>query len=473
MARAAGSLRAPRFHHLVIVSSRLPSTPSLNGGSARLRLIRDTLVEGLSCVHRSSAGEWIGCPVGEGPLPEPGLCSVPLDKDELAGFSGHASRHVLWPVLHGLEPDGAGAPDDWASYLAANQRFAELILDRLRPGDRVWVHDYQLMFLPRLLRCRKPDARVAFFLHTPFPLLDHLDELPQAAALMDGVLGADVVGFNTREHLERFAAAASSLLARRVDLVSGTGIVHDLGRQVGLHASPMSVDLAALATRATGHAVTQRAADLRAGGRPVFLGVDRIDLTAGLPQRLEAFGRMLEMRPDLRGRARLVQVALPPGDAPQSEELRCLVENTVSDLNARFSTDSWKPVEYICGDLDELELSALYRAADVMLVTPVVDGTSLVAKEFIASRTDGDGVLVLGEQAGAAGELATALRVDPRDIGGLVRTYLRAAEMPGPERRVRMRRLRDRLRAHDIHRWAHECLHELDSAVRINRPRLL
>jgi trehalose-6-phosphate synthase len=232
----------------------------------------------------------------------------------------------------------------------------------------------------------------------------------------------------------------------------------------------MSVDVGAFAARAAGRRIPTRVSSLRAAGTPLFLGVDRLDPTKGIPERLEAFGRLLDERPELRGRARLLQLSVPSReDVPAYRALRARVDRIAAELNARFGTHEWQPVEHVFGSVDPVELCALYRAADVMLVTPLCDGMNLVAKEFVASRTDLKGVLVLSDRAGAAAELTTALLVNPQDPGSLLGAFLASLEMTPAEQRVRMRRLRARVLAHDVRRWADECLHHLDVAVRMAR----
>jgi trehalose 6-phosphate synthase/phosphatase len=339
-----------------------------------------------------------------------------------------------------------------------NERFADAVARRVRPGDRVWVHDYHLMLVPRLVRARCPGARIGFFLHTPVPDAAALAAVPQRAALLDGLLGADVVGFHTPAYADRFVDGVRSVLGR----AARDGAVDGGGHPVHVGAFPMGIDAGAFAARASDPRVGAEVARLRAGGGPLLVGVDRLDYTKGIPQRLEAFARLLELRPELRGRARLLQVAVPSRESvPAYRALRAAVESLVASINARFGGDGWTPVEYLYGSVDAVRLSALHRAADVMLVTPLRDGMNLVAKEFVASRTDDDGVLVLSRHAGAAAELRAALLVDPADVEGLARSYDAALTMSAPERRVRMRRLRASVGAHDVFRWAGEFLDAL------------
>jgi trehalose 6-phosphate synthase/phosphatase len=470
----------PRAGRVLIVSNRLPVTVDLDGARVGLRPSNGGLATGLRRYHEGSSSTWIGwsglsTEASGGMQREIQACladvdavGVSLREVEVAGFYRRFANSVLWPLLHNEPLWEQAEATDWAVYQAVNTRFADAISRVLQPGDRVWIHDYHLMLVPRLLRARHPDVRnvrIGFFLHTPFPEVRGLASLPQGVALLDGVLGADAIGLHTRAYAERLAEAVRTILGRRVALAAGTGTADDAGRAVLVHANPMGIDVTAFTARAADPRVPPRVAALRAAGCPLFVGVDRLDPTKGIPQRLEAFGRLLELRPHLRGRARLLQLAVPSRtDVPVYRSLRARVEEIVRCLNARFGIAGWTPIEYVYDSVDDIELAALYRAADVMLVTPLCDGMNLVAKEFVASRTDQDGVLVLSEHAGAAAELRSALLVDPGDVDQLARAYAAALDMSPAERRVRMRRLQTCVRAHDVRRWADACLHYLDAA---------
>ena len=458
---------------LIVVSNRLPVTVRWQGMEPVLVPSSGGLATGLRGVHERGGTRWVGwAGVAAGPTAEADrlvarrlaardAVGVPLSAAEITGFYDRYANGVLWPVLHDRTDVAPPAPADLEHYRAVNERFADVIARELRPGDRVWIHDYHLMLLPRLLRERCPGARIGFFLHTPFPAPATLAAVPEHAALLDGLLGADVVGLHTGAYVARFLAAATTLLGR-----SGTSReVADGARRVRVHASAMSIDVAAFEARAGAADVAARVAALRAPAGPLFVGVDRLDYTKGIPERLRAFARLLERRPELRGHARLLQLAVPSREeVPAYQALRAEVRGLVGQINRRFGDGGWTPVEYVYGSVDAIDLAALYRSADVMLVTPLRDGMNLVAKEFVASRTDLDGVLVLSEQAGAAGELRAALLVDPTDVDGLATAYETALDLSPTERRVRMRRLRQVVRRHDVHQWARECLLSLGGA---------
>jgi trehalose 6-phosphate synthase/phosphatase len=385
---------------------------------------------------------------------------VPLAATEVAGFYQRYANGVLWPALHDERQHPLPEPADWAMYQTVNERFADTVAAHMRPGDEVWIHDYHLMLVPRLLRDRCPDARIGFFLHTPFPSLESLVTVPQRAALLDGLLGADVVGFHTRAYAARFVDAVRAVLGHR----GYANDVEDGERRVHVRACPMGIDFATFDARAADPRVASHVERLRREGGSLLVGVDRLDYTKGIPERLDAFERLLARSPELCGRVRLFQLAVPSREkVPAYRALRARVESLVARINARFGTPTWTPVEYVYGSVDALTLSAIYRAADVMLVTPLRDGMNLVAKEFVASRPDGDGVLVLSERAGAAAELRAALLVDPTDTDGLARAYETALALPAAERRVRMRRMRACVQRHDVFQWARECLLALGS----------
>ncbi len=477
--RAGHPLPTARPHRILIVSNRLPVTVQRNDDTVRLFPSNGGLASGLRGIHSKASGLWIGwsgAPTGlphsaqhkvDACLAEIGACAVPVNDAEVEGYYRRVANGVLWPLLHDEKPD-ASIP--WGMYRRVNARFADVVLRHWRPGDLIWVHDYHLMLLPRMLRKRQPDALVGFFLHTPFPGVEALAALEDAPALIDGVLGANAIGFQTQADVEHFGEAVRSLSGRHVRMTSGTGVTEDSGRPVDLYFSPMSVDVAGCAVRAANPLVLPRVAALRELGLPLFVAVDRLDTTKGIPERLEAFGRLLDLRPELRGCARLFQLVVPSREEiPAYRALRARIEEMVASLNARYGTAAWKPVESVYGSVDELELAALYRAADVMLVTPLRDGMNLVAKEFVASRVDKQGVLVLSKYAGAAAELKAALLVDPGDVEALASACMTALDMTLAEQRVRMRRLQTSLRAHDVRHWAGRCLYQLNATARETR----
>ncbi len=378
--------------------------------------------------------------------------AVPLSAEQVTRYYEGYSNGVLWPLFHYLLDQIPLHVSDWDAYVEANERFADVVAAQYRPGDLIWVHDYQLLLVPGLLRRRLPDARIGFFLHIPFPSEELFRTLPARARLLEGLLGADLIGFHTPAYLRHFATSLTDILGLTVDIDR----VQLPGREVRLGVFPDG-DRLRRPSSSSRTIPRSRPRPRRSGAMAsvrILVGVDRLDYTKGIPRRLLAYERMLQTHPELRERVRLVQVAVPSRTGVEAyQEFRTLVDGLVGRINGTFGTPRWAPVHYIFRGLSPADLVALYRAADVMLVTPLRDGMNLVAKEFLASRTDGDGVLVLSEFAGASWELPEALQVNPYDSDGTADVFYRALTMESEERRARLAPLRTRVETFDVHRW--------------------
>jgi trehalose 6-phosphate synthase/phosphatase len=451
---------------LLIVSNRLPVT--LSSGDAGPSLVPSSggLATGLWTPHEQGDGLWIGWP---GPLADLSpadaarvqdelgarrLVPIDLSAEEVKRYYEDYSNGVLWPLFHYLAAQIPLETHDFTEYAAVNEKFADVVAGQWRRGDVVWVHDYQLLMLPGLLRRRLPDARIGFFLHIPFPSSEVFRALPNRERILAGMLGADLVGFHTAAYARHF----QSSVLRALGVASSVDRLRFEGREVRIGVFPMGIDAAGFAATAAQPSVLEEASALRGdGGTRLLLGVDRLDYTKGIPRRLLAYEKLLRDRPELRGHVRFVQVAVPSRqDVGAYQEFRRQADELIGRIHGEFATPSWVPVHWIHRGLSREEVVALYRAADVMLVTPLRDGMNLVAKEFVASRADEDGVLVLSEFAGAASELAGALSVNPYDVEATADALLRALSMPRAERRERMRTLRSRVQRYDVHRWVRE-----------------
>lgn len=460
---------------LLIVSHRLPVT--LRRGGADLVVVPSAggVATGLAGPHEASDGLWFGYPGELGGLVEPEradveaelarrrLVPVPLEAARHRAYYEGFSNQILWPLFHYLLERVPLNTYDWDDYCAVNARFADSVAAHYRPGDRIWVHDYQLLLLPGLLRQRLPDARIGFFLHIPFPSSEVFRTLPWRNRLLEGLLGADLVGFHSYPYLQHFTHALLDVLG----LESEVDRVRLPTHTVRLGVFPMGVDARHLDRLSCERGVMRRVAGIRheAIGRRILLGIDRLDYTKGILRRLLAFERLLEESPEQRGRLRLIQVAVPSREEiPDYQAHRGEVEAMVGRINGTYGSVDAAPIHYLHQSLSPQELVALYRAAHVMLVTPMRDGMNLVAKEFVAARSDDEGVLVLSEFAGAASELGEAVAVNPYDIEGLVAVLRQALEMPLSERRARMRALRRRVQAFDVHHWAETFLRALAAA---------
>lgn len=446
-------------------------TTTVEDGRPVVRRSVGGLATGLRTPHERSGGLWIGWPGSMSGLDAEGerdvlrqladLRTVPiaLTPREVEVFYEEISNAVLWPLCHERVDMLPLRVTGWEEYEAVNSRFADIVADHWRPGDLVWVHDYQLLRVPALLRQRIPEARIGFFLHVPFPSPETFLTLSRRKWLVEGMLGADLIGVHTRRHRGHLTAALRRLFG--VEMAADETVEYQ-GRRVRLGIFPMGVDAAAIAERATAREVNVQTLEFKTAGHRLFVGIDRLDYSKGIPRRLLALEQLLLAHPDWRERVRLVQVAVPSrGGVSAYRRFREEVDRMVGRINGAFATPTWTPVHYLYRSVPEATLLALYRAADVMLVTPVRDGMNLVAKEFAASRTDEEGVLVLSEFAGAADELVDAVIVNPYDVDGMAAAMHTALTMPGHERRTRMRALRRQVLANDVHQWVASYLETL------------
>ena len=468
---------------LMIVSNRLPVSARTTESVVGIVPSDGGLATALRPWHERSDALWIGWPgemsaatdaqrdsFDQG-LRERRIVPVHLSGDHIDRYYNGFANRVLWPLFHylidRLPIDAAG----WDAYQAVNEAFADVVAQEYRPNDTIWVHDYHLMLLPALLRQRLPDARIGFFLHIPFPSSEVFRILPWRREVLNGLVGADLVGFHTFAYMRHFM---TSLL--HVDGVEANidRVCVD-GREVKLGVFPMGIDAGAFTELAADDDVRARADAIRrdADGRRIVLGIDRLDYTKGIPRRLAAVERLLQREPQLRDEMRYIQVAVPSRGAVDSyQEFQKDVEERVGHVNGACGTLRSLPVHYVHQSVSPRDLVALYCAADVMLVTPLRDGMNLVAKEFIASRVDDDGVLVLSEFAGAAAELNGAVNVNPYDVEALADSIRRALSMPVEERRARMRGLRRRVLAHDVRTWAETFLEQLKTLRPFAHPAL-
>jgi trehalose 6-phosphate synthase/phosphatase len=454
---------------LLLVSNRLPVTAIVDATGVHVEQSSGGLATGLRGPHERSDSLWIGWP-GELPklrakrraeldvrLRELRCVPVHLSRTEVRRFYDDVSNGTLWPLFHYMVDQLPQETRGWDTYRDVNNKFADAVAEHYRPGDMIWVHDYQLMLLPQMLRERLPGANIGFFLHIPFPSSEVFSVLPWREEILEGLLGADLIGFHTPPYLRHFATSLRRVLGMDVDV---DRVLND-GRHVRLGVFPMGIDAHTWEERASAQSVADRAEEIRVehGGKKILLGIDRLDYTKGISRRLLAIERLFQLEPSLREEVRLIQVTVPSREkmGPYAD-FRKRIDELVGRINSQYATAGWVPIHSMHRSLPEEEVTALYRAADVMLVTPLRDGMNLVAKEFVASRVDRDGVLVLSEFAGAASELGEALHINPYDVDQMARRFREALLMPVMERRARMRALRLRVMSHDADRWSQSFL---------------
>ena len=452
-------------YSFVVVSNRLPVDHVVHpDGTTGWTQSPGGLVTALEPVMRATDGAWVGWG-GQPDLDYPPfdndgirIVPVPLSEDDVRYYYEGFSNDTLWPLYHDVIAPPSYHRVWWEHYATVNRRFADAAAAIAAPNAIVWVQDYQLQLVPRMLRERRPDLTIGFFNHIPFPPYGIYSQLPWRTQIVEGVLGADVIGFQRTADAGNFARAVRRLLPYST---RGTTILvpdGDGSREVVARAFPISIDAEAFEEVARRRSVQERAAQIRAdlgNPRSVMLGVDRLDYTKGIGHRLKAYGELLADGTISVEDAVLVQVASPSRERVDTyRQLRDEIELTVGRINGDYSTISHQAITYLHHSFPREEMAALYLAADVMLVTALRDGMNLVAKEYVAARFDEDGVLVLSEFAGASDELKTAMLINPHDIGGLKQTILHAVRMPRSERRRRMRTMRKRVREHDVRHWS-------------------
>ncbi len=449
---------------LVILANRLPvDQVQTSTGEIGWRRSPGGLVSALDPVMRTHDGAWIGWPgVADNgtplaPFVEDGLTLVPvgLSEQEVEEFYEGFCNATLWPLYHDVVAPPEFHREWWDSYRQVNRRFAERAAEIAAPGATVWVHDYQLQLVPQMLRELRPDVAIGFFLHIPFPPQELFSQLPWRRELLEGLLGADLVGFQRAGAAANFVRMVKSLVGLRTHR---TLVQTDDGRFVRAAAFPISIDVQHFETLAGSDSVVQRAAQIRqALGNPerILLGIDRLDYTKGIHPRLRAYAELVAEGHFRIGESIFVQVATPSRERVQQYQvLRDRVDQLVGRVNGDLGVIGRPAISYLHASFPQHEMAALYRAADIMVVTPFRDGMNLVAKEYVACRLEGDGALVLSEFAGAADEFKQAWLVNPYDINGMKATILEAAGADEKERSRRMRALRRTLRDNDVSQWA-------------------
>ena len=474
---------AHRSFDFVVAANRLPVDRVVTeDGSTEWQTSPGGLVTAMDAVMAERTGAWVGW-VGDpgediAPFARDGLHLHPvtLSAREVRDYYEGYSNETLWPLYHDVIVPPRFRRSWWATYQQVNQRFADAVAEIAAEGGTVWVHDYQLQLVPAMLRAQRPDLRIGWFNHIPFPPVELFAQLPWRQSTLRGLLGADFLGFQQPTDAANFVRACRQLLGSTTsaggEVVRWAGADDDLvgaePRTVRAAAVPISIDFASLEELARTPEVRRRAVEIRSSlGNPetLLLGVDRLDYTKGIRHRLRAISELLadgDIRPP---EVSLIQVATPSRERVSAyRDLRSQVDGMVGRINGDYSAIGAPAVHYLHHSYPRAEMAALFQAADVLLVTPLRDGMNLVAKEYVTSRWDGGGALVLSEFTGAAQELGQAFQCNPHDIVGLKQTILRAMREDPAARRKRMLAMRRRVRTHDVHTWARRYLAALETA---------
>lgn len=461
------------MNRLIVVSNRLPFALDLTSEDLwTVTPAAGGLVSAIEPVLRERGGTWIGWPGIAGETPRTpleeatrgaGYAVVPvsLSEAERDEFYYGYSNEVIWPLFHDLQNFCNFEPAFWQTYKTVNEHFAEVIARHYQAGDFIWVHDYHLMYVAQALRERAPrkPSALTFFLHIPFPPYDIFSKLPQQQRLLRALLQFDLLGFQTRRDLRNFLQCVRQLMSD-AKILAGKGFqfVHVDRREIRVGSFPIGIDFESFEADAASDDVARRASELRTAfpGCQLMLGVDRLDYSKGIPERLRAFRDALERHRELRGRVVLIQNVVPSRvEIPRYHEFKDRIDRLIGDINGRFSTDTWLPVHYRFRSLKREDLLAHYRACEIALVTPLKDGMNLVAKEYCACCVDkNDGVLILSQFAGASEQLKPgALLVNPYDVEQVADAILEGFRMSNAERSARMKRMRRVVRHENVFWW--------------------
>ena len=464
---------------VIVVSNRLPVSLKRGGTLWHSKATAGGLATAMHPILQGTDGIWIGWSGDTSETTDETrnatlkewadkhrYFAVDLDHETAQGFYEGIANQALWPLFHHFPSLLRFEPEHWKAYIRANETFRDEILRHLRSDDLVWIHDYHFLLLPQMLREVRPDISIGFFLHVPFPSSSVFRIIPKREELLQGMLGADYLSFHTHRYLQHFRTSILRLLG----LTSAMDHVEIGKRIVRLDALPIGIAPHQFNDLLTKGAETRKQiSELkhRFGYCKILLGVDRLDYTKGIPERLRAYRKFLLDYPEWRGKVVLIQVAVPSRErVPRYTRLRREVDELIGEINGDWSTPNWSPITYLRRNLPQADLAALYACADVALVTPLRDGLNLVAKEYVACKSSGEGVLVLSEFAGAAAEMGEALLVNPYDEESLSLTMARALSLSETEKRERMMALYKRVHKNNVFAWGDRFIKNLTTAVR-------
>ncbi|MCB9285455.1 MAG: bifunctional alpha,alpha-trehalose-phosphate synthase (UDP-forming)/trehalose-phosphatase [Lewinellaceae bacterium] len=456
---------------LIIISNRLPVTVNKKQGELHYYPSAGGLATGLNSLDETLDKIWIGWP-GQAlddqweresvkhHLAKDGLVPVFLSEEDIELYYEGFSNKVIWPHFHYFPQYTSYEDHYWEAYKEVNKKFAEVVIESIQPDDMVWVHDYQLLLLPALIRETYPDISIGFFLHIPFPSYELFRMLPWREQILRGMLGADQIGFHTFDYMRHFLSAAYRI----------TGYEHYFGkltvgkRMVNTDVFPMGIDY-------ENYAFPDVEEDARSGmerirrqtqGRKLVITIDRLDYTKGIPSRVKVFGRFLKKYPEYKTKVSFVLIVVPSrSNVDQYRDLKTEIDTLVGEFNSQYGTFDWTPILYFYRSLNFSELTTLYKVAEIAMITPLRDGMNLVAKEYIAAKEESKkGVLILSEMAGAANELYDALIVNPQDINEMADALKTALEMDEGEQRARLEKMQMRLKKYNVKNWAEDFINE-------------
>ena len=472
----------------IIVSNRLPLQISVENNDVKVSPSVGGLATGMKSVHQEGDSLWIGwsglteeevnpkiqSQINQAAKNEKCL-AINLTEKELNDYYYGFSNRTIWPLFHYFMEYTKFDEEEWMGYKKVNEKFAEKILENLEDGDTVWVHDYQLLLVPGIVKKNKPKVTIGFFLHIPFPSYEVFRTLPWRESLLEGMLGADLLGFHTYDYERHFLSSVSRILRYETQFNEITL----KNRLVKVDSFPMGIDYEKFEQAALEHyeKTQEQKSELQVRldqhlettpGSKMILSIDRLDYTKGIANRIRAFEHFLEKYPEFKEKVRLIMLAVPSrSNVPQYQKLKREIDELVGRINGKFSTVSWTPIWYFFRSMPFDNLIDLYTSCDIALLTPRRDGMNLVAKEYVATRTDLSGVLILSEMAGAAHEMNEALIINPNNYDQIADALKQAYEMPLIEQKSRNRTIQKRLKRYGIKKWSSEFIKALE-ATKVN-----
>ena len=456
----------------IIVSNRLPVKVTKENGHLRFKGSEGGLATGLGSIYKQGNNLWIGWPgllINQGierinvteKLKQENMHPVFLTKEEIKNYYEGFSNETLWPIFHYFSQYSVYNETFWKSYVEVNQKFCDEVVSFVEKGDTLWIHDYQLLLLPEMIRDKFPELSIGFFLHIPFPSYEMFRLIPWRRELLNGMLGSDLVGFHTYDDMRHFLSSVSRLAGFGYT----TGQVNKPDRKVIVDAFPMGIDYKKYEQAASAPETIEREIRYRTslGDQQLILSIDRLDYSKGIPQRLKAFERFLYKYPEFKEKVSLVMLVVPSRDkVTKYQELKEEVDLLVGRINGQFGRINWTPIHYFYRSLPLEALSGFYRMAHVALVTPMRDGMNLVCKEFVASKLNKKGVLILSEMCGASKELSEAILINPNDINAMVQALYTALTMPEEEQIAHIDVMQKSLQRYNIHHWVNMFMERLE-----------
>jgi trehalose 6-phosphate synthase/phosphatase len=456
----------------IIVSNRLPVSIEKKNGKLSYTASAGGLATGLGSIYKEGDNIWIGWPglylhedaektEVEAVLKKENMAPVYLTREDIEKFYEGFSNSTLWPLFHYFPKYVEFEEEYWQSYKYVNTLFCEAIMQYAEKDDIIWIHDYQLLLLPSMIREKLPEASIGFFQHIPFPSYEIFRVLPWREELLDGMLGADLLGFHTYDDVRHFLSAVS----RIIGIDNKMGEMRVGSRLCNVDSFPMGIDYQKFEKAALSPDTIREIKKYRdtLGSQKLIISIDRLDYSKGIPERLKALYEFLNRYPEYKEKISLIFVLVPSRDkVPLYKQLKMEIDELVGRINGKFGTMSWTPIYYFYRGFPFQSLSAFYTMSDIALVTPLRDGMNLVCKEYIASKTDQTGVLILSEMAGAAKEMSEAIIVNPHDINQIVDALHQALTISKEEQQRRNYELQNILRRYDIHHWVHVFMQELE-----------